>query len=398
MFQNIKIHYSWFLLIINPVLCLIGNLISIIRGKRPSYFSSLISIVIILSYFPLLWDVRSNFYRVFYFPEDGLNFYTSIISFLSDNIGLPFIAVILLYSVIIVTIYVTLLKDDLFEIQKNRSLPNFLITLLLFSFLFEYRELFDLQKTTLSIAFFILSIETKNFIFKNIFLILSVLFHPLMIMLPIFGIISSKFIISYKVHIIIFVISLILGTTMPTYVIDFVSNYFEFSPSIVNYLLMNESKFSSENIEFIIRLLKILSSISIFIVFFHFLKTTANYQLKKYSNLILLIASLSVLMSFNDIALERLYLALSILVIFVSIKFRINLKYLSIIYVLIAVNILIHGVHTLHVIFSNSYEVFVNPSPKLDIFLRVFYYPTFFLLDFGDFGQSNEYINTYTNI
>lgn len=392
------IHYSWFLLLLNPVLSLIANIISIIRGKAPSYLVIAISIVIILSYLPILWDVRSNFYRIFYFPEEGLNFYTSIISFLSRDMGIQFIAVIVLYSILIVGIYVTLLKNSIIEIQKQKSSLYLLIVLLLFSFLFEYRQLFDLQKTTLSIALFITAMEAKNIIFKSILFSLSIMFHPLMILLPILGLVSSIFTFNNRLHIYIFLTSFVLGFVMTEFIISLITNYLMFSEKIVDYILINKSKFSSENIALMIKLLRILSIVTIFIVFLHYLKTTSDHKLKKYSNLILLLSSVAILLSFNEIALERFYLGLITLVIFVSIKFQISLKHLLIISIFIGVNIFLHGFYTLNIVFLDSYDVFIHSAPKLDTALKVFYYPTLFLLDFEYFGQSNEYINRYTQL
>jgi hypothetical protein len=377
---------------------LIANAISIIRGRTPSYFVIGISVVIILSFFPIMWDVRNNFYRIFYFPDEGLNFYTLIISFLTINMSLSFSFVIAMFSVIIVSVYIFLLKNSITEIQKTKSSLYFFTILLLFSFLLEYRQLFDLQKTTLSIAFFIVAMEIKNIFFRCVFNVLSILFHPLMILLPILGLLSSIFTFKKFTYISIFLISFIFSFFMVEYIVSFISSYFAFSERIVNYILLDKSRFSSENIALFIRVLRLISISVIFIIFLKYLKVTKDIQFKKYTSLVLLLSIIAILLSFNEIALERFYLGLITITIFVSIKFKLIYKHIFIMGFFIAVNVFLHGLYTLNLIYSDNYDTYVSSAPKIQSVSKVFYYPTLFLLNHETFGQSNEYIEKYTNI
>ena len=140
--------FFWALALVNPFLGFFGGLFLSFSRVRVSYFALSFSIALMYMYFPLLWDVKNNFYRIIFRPEDGLNFYTYAIQFFVVFFGFSFIGAVFLVSVLMMFVLAVLFGRHLDDIRSGKSYSYYLVSLLLYLSLFEYRQCIDLVGMT----------------------------------------------------------------------------------------------------------------------------------------------------------------------------------------------------------------------------------------------------------
>lgn len=385
--------FGWLSALLNPVAGVLVGVFFAFGRKRVSYLAISFSFALAYMYFPLLWDVKNNFYRVLTRPEDGLNFYTYGLSFLVGGLGLSFMGAVFFFTLVLMGMLALAFEGPLVDLKNNASRGYFIVSLFLYFTLFEYRAAVDLQKTTLAIVCFVFAFKFDDWPRKVVFLSLSAFIHPFSLIL-ISCYILAIFLKNGVVYFLILFIALMVGFFGSEALVLFAVKSQSLLPErVVNYMLLEPSRFSSEVVANFVRHLRVVSLLIIASVFLRYTRSNDFNGIGLSARLVFLICVFSVMFGFNEIFLERLYLAATFFAIYVALKYKISRRGLFLMAFFIAANVVIHGVYTLKVIFSEDYyDVVQSQQDKVDLFGRIFMYPSFFLLAFDDFGYSDNFI------
>lgn len=389
MYNKVDVRFfCWGMFFFSPVLNIASCIVMLLNRVRVSYLSLSFSIALVYMYFPLLWDVKNNFYRINIRPEDGLNFYTYLIYALINYFGLPFYVAFFLLTALLVSIVAILLGKEVDDIRTSKSYFYFAITLALYFSIFEYRQVVDLQKTTLALVVFLLFFHVNNSWHKVFLLFLSVFVHPFVLLLICCGIFVRYFHSRY-LYIFFLMASLLFGMFFYESAITVIAKAQSIFPErVVGYMLAEPSRFSSQLVAYFVKYLRVLTLLVIACIFLG-----CQYFEEYSARFVVFVCCLAMLFSFNEVFLERLYLAAVVIAIYFSIKIRIDVKHLFVVAFFILVNSSIHGFYTMKVVFSDShYPVVQSHDGKVDIFERIFYYPTVVLFCMDSLGYSDRFI------
>lgn len=379
-------------ILVNPVLGAVVNIFLIFLRKKISYYFISFSIVLIYSYFPILWDVRNNYYEIYVFQGQGFNLYTQLIYFITSTLKVSYISVIFFISVLIACIYAHVYSSFLEMKRFKGSFFTFLVLFILFLMNLGYLNTFGLQKTALSVAFFILGYQSTQSMIKNIFFIISILIHPFSFILVVAKYISG-IVLSSKFTLLIVWLCLSISIYFVPLLLDFVISISGLSSKAMFYFESQNNRFSSEVVASFVWGLRV--GIVLLVSWLFFLEGKKNKNID--INFILVLSAFLLLLSFQEIFLERLYYAFSIVVVYILITNVITKKRFLLIGFFLILNFSIHEAYTYNIIFSDKYEVISNKEAVVSMTAKLFYLPTPALLMFKHFGYSNDYIEKNTN-
>lgn len=387
---QMRISYYFLPVILNPVIALIANMVGVIARKKVSYLAISLSIVLVYSYLPVLWDVRNNYYRIYFNPDEGLNPYTQILNFLVTYIGLNFIPSVATIA-IIPAIFFSITLSPMIEGARITSGVKFYSMVFLFLFLFEFRNLFDLQKTYISVTFFIIGLFYRSQFYCWVMMCISIIIHPMMILLPISYAVALIFPIPKSYLVIIAIIGGVVGLFLGSVILELVANIASsFIPRAAFYAAVEDSRFSSSNIALLVRYMRIFSLIIFIGVFLKY--TSQGYEKNKRteSTVVILLSACAILISFNEIALERYYMAVSLVASYLAIKFSMNSKLILMIVFAVGLNTITHGIYTINVIFSPKYDIYANDTIKTSMALKLLFFPSPILAAHELVGYSDD--------
>lgn len=392
---NKKTIFLWLFALFNPFLGIIASLISLIMRRSIALYPFAFSLALIYMYMPMLWDVKNNFYRIALRPEDGLNLFTWPIYIIREFFGVSYIFGVLCFTLIQFFIWVEIFEKRLANIGQQKSLLYYCISLMLVLTLFEYRLNIDLQRTALSVSLLLLAIKQNTKYKIIILLIASVIMHQFILIILLMFVLNK--ILSNYVIKIIFPIGLVLAIFFEGGIFKGLFLELFLVPEIaLVYLKSEQIRFSNPMVSTMILILRLLSISVIFYIFYGLKNIAINrkdYAVTLCLELLLGACLAAIFLSFNDVFLERLYFTVSVMAIYLCVSLRIEIKKLIIVSVTVLANVFIHGIFTLNVVFSDKYiDVIQNSVAKISITQRVLYLPTIALLQFGFFGQSDEYI------
>lgn len=385
---------------INPVLSLIFSIILLINKKKVSIILLSLSISLILVYQPLMYDTSSNFYLYYYQKGDSL--YNLIAQFFHNLYGLDYYHIIFFYTFIIIY---TWFKPILFHINRSSNNKIYFLIILLSIASLSYRNIMDLNRTMLSISisfYYIFYINYKhkdNLLNFILFSIISLLIHPVSIIIYIFLLLSKK-IKNINMYILYILFCFFIGLFFSSVIKNFssiTSSYDNYIFNTISYYL-NSEKWGEINYTFNFLLRKIIElTICLLTIYISFKEKKKNNNQNNFLyNLIILISGICLLFMDFKTFFERIFLILNLF--YISLYFYkkslnitdIILSILIIVY-FFAINFIVYGK-----VFNTEYnEIIPNNESRFSIQIKPFYYPTIYLLNI-DNGYSDEYISTHS--
>ncbi|WP_417119347.1 EpsG family protein [Proteus terrae] len=385
---------------INPVLSLLFSIILLINKKKVSIILLSLSISLILVYQPLMYDTSSNFYLYYYQKGDSL--YNLIAQFLHNLYGLDYYHIIFFYTFIIIY---TWFKPILFHINRSSNNKIYFLIILLSIASLSYRNIMDLNRTMLSISisfYYIFYINYKhkdNLLNFILFSIISLLIHPVSIIIYIFLLLSKK-IKSINMYILYILFCFFIGLFFSSVIKNIssvTSSYDNYIFNTISYYL-NSEKWGEINYTFNFLLRKIIElTICLLTIYISFKEKKKNNNQNNFLyNLIILISGICLLFMDFKTFFERIFLILNLF--YISLYFYkkslnitdIILSILIIIY-FFSINFIVYGK-----VFNTEYnEIIPNNESRFSIQIKPFYYPTIYLLNI-DNGYSDEYISTHS--
>lgn len=383
---------------ISPLFGLASVFYSLVSRKKISFFGLALSISLIYAYFPLLWDTRNNFFRIFLRPEDGLGLYASLISLGVFKFGLSYIAIIFALTLLTFLCYGYAMGRRLEQIRVNQGGYYYIFAFLLFFTLFEYRQAVDIQKTSLSVAIFLAALVPRREVWRWLLFLLASLIHPLMSIGIVCYLIACASFLPRWLYGVVLSVTLIAGLFLSEPLISFLLGRQEILPqNVISYLLLDESRFSSDAIAAVVKYLRVASLCVISYVFHMTSARAIDGSSLIASRLVVLSCAFALLFSFNEVSLERFYLLATAVAVYASISIGVSRRYMTMVLVAVLLNVVIHGAYTIKVVFSNDYEVLANQDSKMSLVYKLLYMPTPLLLFFDVNGASDAYLMKNAN-
>ncbi len=378
---------------VSPVWGFIFNVALAVSRKRVSHVGLSLSIVIMYSYLPVMWDARNNFVRVFYYPEDGLNFYTHFLYILTHNINMPYI---LAYSIISFSTVLIFSKAILGWIVERRDLPyaQYAICLALFFMCLEYRSISDLQKTTFAIAIGLLSFDSK-FPLRYILAALSITIHPFATLMFFAAAIAKVFnSITRSYFALLMIFASILAIVMsPDNLLPIVDSLPSALGKVVIYLNYENSRFSSEGILNFVLFLRYSAFVAV-CVFCFAAVSKADLRSHRVKIFTLFIVSLfGVSFSSNEVFSERIFILVVVLFAYSCARVRFPRRLFLISSAIIFFNVFLHGAYTIYVSHQPDFRVVGTEELRTSMSTKPLYLPTIFLILHDIFGYSDDLIS-----
>lgn len=378
----------------NPLFGILYGLLSIIRGRTINLYALTFSIALIYSYLPILWDVRSNYFRIAYFREEGLNLFQRVHATALDATALSYQSIIFLTTLIAFFAYS-------FSINKARNrgaqpaqwpLRTRILFIFLLMALFEYRTTFDLQKTTLALSLFILGISFSSQITKITLFCAGSLIHPFVLfaVIPYFLSRADNKPLDLASGLSLVFLLFLISTFVAEGFIPLISGFNQILPDrLLTYLLLQETRYSSDAIASLIRTQRVFLIIVIYTLTLRL--SNLPEQDKRLAGTTSKLCLLTILFSFNEVFLERLSIATTWVATILFIRNAAQSKLYSIFVMVTFLSSALHGGHTMRIIFSEKYEVTtMSVQNRIDYALKPMYFPSAALLDFEHFGYSDK--------
>jgi hypothetical protein len=402
--MNLSYHktaiFNFIVAMVMPVFGVVASVLFIINRRIPSWIAFAMSVSLIYSYMPILWDVRNNFFLVHLFRENiGLNFYVRVIDLLESYIGLQYIFVLFLFGVLIIYIFGRVIGEGIFEHHRSDKVYFFIGMVMLFMTL-EYRSIFDLQKTTLALAFFLLAVNCENKIYQYALSMLAILVHPLVLLIVIlfwFAKVGRRF--SLQIWGGVILVGLILAVVLTPDNLTTLGLASGAVPEKIAYYFTNkESRFSTKAVSNIVWVLRIFACLTITVACIIQMKNSKNDRESRLLRFLAYLAIATISLSRNDVFVERYFIALVIFSAYVISKIRFRKNLAAFIMIPIMANVLLHGIYTIMLVHGESYKIIMTSYERKDMSLRGGYYPTVLLLDYARIGYSDDLIMSRASI
>lgn len=380
---------------INPVLSLLFNLYLYFK-RETNIISTLIislSIALIFSYFPILYDVSSNFFVVNY-SESGafLSFYNYIPFYLSSSFGVQYISVVYTYTAFIIFSWFFIFHMISTGIEDEFYGYAFFY----FIFMIIFRDIMDLNRIYLSFSilslYVYLSFMRKDKIYHYFLVLLSLIIHPASLVVVFIYFISSY--INRKIFIALYFISVVFAISGAEVWFDialFLKNILlEYIHIELDYFSVN-TKWGGGELS-----LKELISRSILFLLFSFIYYQGLISIKDNNNFIKFVL-LMICFSISLLPFRTLFERYSIVVLLFSpiILFFFNRQkiiIIAVVFVLLMRFLFVNFYWRSEIFTSEYFYVLPNQDKKINMLLKPFYQPTALLLLFKINGYSDEYI------
>lgn len=376
--------------IISPVLCAIISFVSLIRRRKPSFIGFSLSLSLIYSFFPVLWDARNNFLLLTEYGGLSFSPYVMFISFLMESFDVQYMAVMFLFGVVIIYSLSRLIAKPLVE-RKDCDILHYYLCLSLFFMTIEFRAVFDIQKTTLALALFVVALNTENLIVRWAVIALAVVTHPfvaaLAMLIPAARVVD---VLGRRVLIILFLIAILI-TAASVDVISIAASFM--SERVQFYAQIEESRFSSEAIAHLIWSLRLFGVLTVAVVSIKSLKETNGRRDRILLNILISACLVTVVVSRNEIFAERFFLAIVILTAYTAAVLRFTMKLLISVVCALGLNVVLHGGYTMLLVFSPRYDVMGSVNDRIEDATKLIYYPTLILLDYQNGPRSDNAVS-----
>lgn len=377
-----------------PILGVIASIFALISKRQPSWIAFSISLALIYSYLPLLWDARNNFVYVFLSESKERNFYTYIIELLVYHYDLEYISVIALIGAIVIYCFSKIIGRQLVESQKQRGLQFYLVLLLLLLAL-DYRTIFGLQKTAIALGFYLVGLDARSAGKRYGFFAISALLHPftlaLVVIVPLAGFITK---LSTRAIFSIFLCGVTVPVILSPELLAYLALNIEFMPSKLVYYFSNIdfTIYSSEFVSILVWFLRVLACGVVALVSIFQMRKSEAPRERWLLGILFCAAILNFCVSRNEVMLERYFFALVILSTYAAAQVRFSPVPLVCLVAALLMNVSLHGIYTLQLVHTEAYEVILTAGARQQISLRGLSFPFFMLLDHHSFGYSNELI------
>lgn len=372
---------------INPVLGIFVFLLTL--GRKEVYPAFCFSLALIYVYFPIPWDSRSTFYRIYVYPEEGLNLYASLSMYLNELFGLQYITVVFIYTFLMFYLWTKVFFSSCY---RNKTILISISIFLLYVSFFEYRQVMDLQRISLAFTIFLFAIVVvRSKLLKVFLVILSIAVHYLLAAFLFVYMVKNVNLINRSVYVLL-LISFILGITGEV----ILSNYLELLSAYIPervyiYLSIVESKFSSPTSKYIVYSVRLAFMFIALLIFKPYLREhkSKDGMLSFYY----LMSCLCFAFIFNEVFFERFHIFLTMLAAVIAVKIHITQREIIILTLAILLSFSMNAISNYSIFFSERYEGVIHDSPrKMEMAYKPIYLPTFFLLNFEENGYSNEFI------
>lgn len=378
----------------NPIAGVLYGLLSIIIGRTINLYALTFSIALIYSYLPILWDVRSNYFRLAYFREEGLNPFQHIHAIALDATALSYQSIVFLTTLTTFFAYsLSINRARTRGVQKAAyPLKTRILFVLLLIAIFEYRTTFDLQKTTLALSFFILGVSFNSNITRVVLFSASSLIHPFVAIAVATYLLSRRDNnpLSLTSGLSVAFALLLISIFLPKGLTPLLSTFNQILPErLLTYLLIQETRYSSDAIALLVRTQRVL-----FILIIYALTLSLSNLPKKDKKLAgatSKLCLLAILFSFNEVFLERFFIATTWVAAILFIRNAAQGKLYCAFIIVALLNSALHGGYTLRIIFSERYEVTtMSADERIYYTLKPMYLPSAALLNFEHFGYSDS--------
>lgn len=379
--------------LVAPSLGLLAAAIDLFSRRRPSFFAFSFSLALIYSYLPLMWDARNNFFEIFVFRSVELNLYTLGLYVACFTLGIEYMTAIFIYGAIVIYISFKVLYSRILERSDLSGFEYFLCVLLLLMTV-EFRAVFDLQKTSLALALFLVGLNAESKRLQYGMYALSAVVHPFTIaILAILPIAHAVRRIHLEIWMLVLVLAFTLAAVMtPERLLDIASDVPIIPARAVYYLGISETRFSSPSVAELVWALRASAAALIAVVCVLQMRKIENTYERWLLNVVSILALLTLLISRNEILAERYFMAVILLSAYAAARIKFNKSALMFIIFAIFANVGLHGVYTLNLAHSDAYNVIGNSQERREISMKGAYFPTLLLLDYGENGYSNEFI------
>lgn len=379
--------------IFSPVFGAIYSVYAIIYKKSPSYIAFSLSMALIYSYLPVLWDARNNFLHLTFDNLEGSSLYILIFDFWLNDQRLPFIGLLFLFGAISIYILSKSIAHSLY--LNDYNYVGYFLCALLFFMTIEYRYVFDLQRNHLALALIIGGINVRSRQVKWIFFTAAIMTH-LFVVSVIFAIYAAKIIKNNATPLLWVVVA--ISAALAAAAVDSLSIISPIIPFAQNrleiYAALNETRFSSSAIALTIWLMRYISFIVVAYVMLKMIPLCQRRDLKTIIKATILCCIAAILTSRNEVFSERNFMTILLLTAYISANIHMPTKYLVFIVMIMGINILAHGVKTLILVFSDKYTVIGDEGYRIDAALMLLKFPTIMLLDFESGPYSNANLIT----
>lgn len=392
---SLKVNVFWGLVasLTNPILGVFLNLYLALSRARLNHIGMALSVSLIYSYFPIMWDARNNFVLIFYYSDYDLNTYTRFLYVLTHNIGISYIQAYSILSFITLFIFSRIILGKLIE-RKDIPYAQYLMCFATFIMCIEYRSIFDLQKTTLAISIILLSFESKKLLLKYVCALLSIAIHPFMI-LALIAVITSRLLNSLKKRdfFILMVIASLFSLALKP---ENLSSIAQFLPpvleKVIRYLNSDDTRFSSEVVSNLVWLLRYVAFCTVCTFCIIAAPKQRSDGNRKKVFVLFMVSLTGVLTSANEVFAERVFILIVILFGYTCV--RVNLPYRIFLasFMILFLNVFIHGAHTMRVAHSRDFAVVGSEDLRLSMSAKPLYFPTILLIFHDKFGYSDDII------
>lgn len=379
--------------LVAPSLGLLAAAIALFSRRRPNFLAFAFSLALVYSYLPLMWDARNNFFEIFVFRSVEFNLYTLGLYIACFTFGIEYMSAIFIFGTVIIYIFTRVVYSRILD-RSDLSVFEYFLCVLLLLMAVEFRAVFDLQKTSLALALFLVGLNTESKRVQYGMYALSAVIHPFTIaILAIIPIAHAVRRVHLEVWILVLVVTFTLTAVMtPERLLDIASDVPIIPSRAVYYLGISETRFSSPSVAELVWALRASAAASIAIVCVLQMRKIENPYERWLLNAISILALFTLLISRNEILVERYFMALILLSAYAAARIKFNKVGLILIVFAIFANVSLHGVYTLNLAHSDAYNVIGNSQERREMSMKGAYLPTLLLLDYGANGYSNEFI------
>lgn len=392
--------FNFTLFVLNPFLSFLSTFRDILKGRDSCFIFSL-SISLILIYFPLMWDTSANFFESYYLSQYNnslsfLNLYNDIPAYLMREFGIDFFFFIFVTTFFIIYTWSKITYKYFEKLEINYKYV-FLSIFLIFTF--NYRDLMDIHRNTLSYSFFfyfLFLVKNRKLVYFLFFSLCAVLFHSSSLIL-IFLYILSLLKLSYRMNAILLIFCFVFGVFLPSLITlfkSFITNIPVYGPAL-NFYIYGEN-FGIQIFSTGTLLKKILNCFIIVFGCFCLLNTSRYLGKERIIQFCIYLGCLALLFSGFVTFFERFNLAFNFLIIYIFLVTR-NYSFKCILAFLVLLrSLVLYSFIYFPIFFFDHSDVLKSTDVKNQLILKPFFYPTPFLLNIKDHGYSDELISKYS--
>jgi len=357
---------------------------------KPSWIAFSFSLALIYTYLPVLWDTRNHFADSYLHFWDLAPLYTVSLAAFAELFNFEYMFSVFLTGVVIIYILSISIGNKLVEAEL-RSKAQYYLLLVLFLLTLEYRSLFDIQKTTAAVAVFLLGIQQNKRVAVYLMFFAASVIHPFSAIFSIAYVLGPAFAkLGRRASIALLLAALgaSLVFTSPGFLAA--SGLLSIIPQkAVFYLSSDISRFSSESTSALIMYLRTATLAALVVIFSRHLRRIIDANQQRLIGAIIALSLLGIVLSRNEVFLERFVVGLVILSAYAAIVTEMPTRKLVPLVTSLFVNVSVIGLFTLMLVHSDSYDVVGDRELRIKTSAKAMFFPTLMLLDINRNGWSD---------